>query len=810
VRLWVFYGLTLLVCSCASGQEILGLKKEAAAEKIRSGDTSFILEAELPAALPDAISALRPLARIHPHAPFYAGLLVRQNLSRHLPGKTEEGRALPEKAEISRRASLLLTLALESSSLVIQNEAALLLIPRALEDERLAAEALSRLNKAKTGGAALTLKAACFYRLGRFADLAALPLGQGSLRTELSGPEHSSRTSSWDKIIPLLGRLRANQSGQKAVKAVGPKEGQTLEPADHQHIKAFFWDAPASTVIEGTAKAGAEAGTDSAWAWALAETGRLAPDFWSPGEKNILEARAAVAGFDYRRAAPAFRAAIEKDRSFFLAHPALISDAGRAFQYSPGARDEGAALFAGWLPGEVRPGKTPGSPITTLARFRILFFAGRIERQKESWAKSSEYFREALESAPDSEQADACLWYILMNALQFRPENAAKTALEIIPKMYSPPYFNDVMDRLSRQLVGARQWKTMLEIFDALDPAHGASKAQYAWILGRVVEEGLLLTERKAEEFFKTAFEEKKAPIYYRVMSASRLGAAVVPDNQPAGGETSLTGPGGRDITGKAAPVEPDKTKIGEKAEFLLAFFDFNAGCLAPAYIKTMEAGLSIPELRPIARILAEKGFWDESLNMVSRYMDRSDYKTDREDLFLFYPRHFKELIEKNAREASLSPEILFGLIRTESYFMPRSVSRSGAEGLTQLMRSTALEMAGRIARSGGEDFGNEEDLDLLDPELNLRLGAYYLRYLIDRMSSPMTALLAYNGGMMRVRRWQQNAAQGGALPEDLFLETVEFPETREYGRRVLGASAVYAYLYYGMSMEAVIADIYR
>jgi soluble lytic murein transglycosylase len=75
-----------------------------------------------------------------------------------------------------------------------------------------------------------------------------------------------------------------------------------------------------------------------------------------------------------------------------------------------------------------------------------------------------------------------------------------------------------------------------------------------------------------------------------------------------------------------------------------------------------------------------------------------------------------------------------------------------------------------------------------------------------------MLALLAYNGGMGRVRRWLAADRQqaGGGLPYDLFLESVEFSETREYGRQVLAAASVYSYLYYGMSIEETAASIYR
>jgi soluble lytic murein transglycosylase len=125
-------------------------------------------------------------------------------------------------------------------------------------------------------------------------------------------------------------------------------------------------------------------------------------------------------------------------------------------------------------------------------------------------------------------------------------------------------------------------------------------------------------------------------------------------------------------------------------------------------------------------------------------------------------------------------------------------------------MAPTAEDMAGRIARRGGPDYRNPE-MNLKDPELNVHIGSFYLRYLIEQMGSPMLALLAYNGGMGRVRRWlATDRQQAGGLPQDLFLETIEFNETREYGRQVLSAASVYGYLYYGISMEESATNIYR
>jgi soluble lytic murein transglycosylase len=124
-------------------------------------------------------------------------------------------------------------------------------------------------------------------------------------------------------------------------------------------------------------------------------------------------------------------------------------------------------------------------------------------------------------------------------------------------------------------------------------------------------------------------------------------------------------------------------------------------------------------------------------------------------------------------------------------------------------MPATAVDMANRIRRQGGPDYSG--DIDLRDPGINIHIGAYYLSYLQNLLGHPLLSILAYNGGMNRVRRWHSTAmAASPSLPGDLFLETIEYPETREYGRRVLSAAAVYGYLYYDMNLETLLADISR
>jgi soluble lytic murein transglycosylase len=89
---------------------------------------------------------------------------------------------------------------------------------------------------------------------------------------------------------------------------------------------------------------------------------------------------------------------------------------------------------------------------------------------------------------------------------------------------------------------------------------------------------------------------------------------------------------------------------------------------------------------------------------------------------------------------------------------------------------------------------------DLADPEANLRLGARYLRQLLDTFSGDTAAALAaYNAGPGRVRAWKKASH---LAPEDEFLESIPFWETRAYVKRVLFFQNVYSSLY-GLPLDA-------
>jgi soluble lytic murein transglycosylase len=142
------------------------------------------------------------------------------------------------------------------------------------------------------------------------------------------------------------------------------------------------------------------------------------------------------------------------------------------------------------------------------------------------------------------------------------------------------------------------------------------------------------------------------------------------------------------------------------------------------------------------------------------------------------YPLRYETIVRAHARSYDLPPALLAAVIYTESKFDADARSDAGAVGLMQLLPDTARGIA---VRTGGDGF---VESDLLDPELNVRYGSWYLRHLLDRYHDVPTALAAYHAGEGNVDEWLRD---GGG---------VRFPETRHYVQKVLDARGVYADVY--------------
>ncbi|HEY8393925.1 MAG TPA: lytic transglycosylase domain-containing protein [Thermaerobacter sp.] len=155
--------------------------------------------------------------------------------------------------------------------------------------------------------------------------------------------------------------------------------------------------------------------------------------------------------------------------------------------------------------------------------------------------------------------------------------------------------------------------------------------------------------------------------------------------------------------------------------------------------------------------------------------------------LYVAYPLPMRELIEREAAACGLDPLLIAAVARRESGFRPGAVSERGARGLMQVMPETGAWIAREI---GLRDYSSEQ---LFDPAVNVRLGCWYLNYLLRRFDGDVVAALAaYNSGEGTVGEWirhgQWHPGQGaGAIP---------YGETRHFVRNVLRDYRLYRLLY--------------
>jgi soluble lytic murein transglycosylase len=650
------------------------------------------------------------------------------------------------------RAVRLFEAGLASSSEQTSVESGRKLLALTLENETVAEYVLQRMEAAafmyQDFSVVSTLKAAALYKRGLFIDA-----------RKAANDKSGGVFEKWNNALFLLSSMRSGG-------------------AISEELMDFFFDGP----IEETQK----------WAYEEIKSTEFFSSAFFETESAALRGHYATSVLDYREGLRSFRSILGKEKALFYKYPYLMADLGRCFQYTDA--DEGANLFSKW-------DAQADNGTDSLVRFYILLFAGRMERWEKNYVSAATLFEKAIPFAPDREQKDACIWYLLDVIQKNDPESVVPFIARYAPLWWDAFYFSDVLGTLCQYLTVNHKWARMLELFPTISRyADGASLAKYAYIIGRIAAEGFVPDaeiqaftgiDGSSKSFFRIAFAQKNASFYYQAMSAWRIGESV-----------------------KVSEEEKDDT---ETSSFIRGFFEYGAERFVAAYIEgylnKKKAELwsedterfAIGELRDAAKLLYRGEYWHNAIQFLIPVWEKEGLNYS--DMEAYYPRPFKDMIEKYAELTKVNPATLFGLIRTESTFRSEVVSSAGAVGLSQLMPKTAEETALRIKRQGGPDY-IADGLKLTDPETNVHIGSFYLAYLLKSMDdSLMFNLLAYNGGPNRVKRWR---AENTTLPDDLFLETVPITETREYGKRVAASAAAYGYLYYGLKMEATLADIFK
>ena len=144
------------------------------------------------------------------------------------------------------------------------------------------------------------------------------------------------------------------------------------------------------------------------------------------------------------------------------------------------------------------------------------------------------------------------------------------------------------------------------------------------------------------------------------------------------------------------------------------------------------------------------------------------------------YPQKYAEIVSKYANEYNVPEDVVYATIKVESSFDPEAISHAGARGLMQMLPSTFEWL------TGDEHLGEHLTPNLLfEPEVNIRYGVYYLKYLYTKFDHKWdVACAAYNGGEGNVTEWLADERYSDG-EGNLTSYPKNFKETKNYVKKI-------------------------
>ena len=171
-------------------------------------------------------------------------------------------------------------------------------------------------------------------------------------------------------------------------------------------------------------------------------------------------------------------------------------------------------------------------------------------------------------------------------------------------------------------------------------------------------------------------------------------------------------------------------------------------------------------------------------------WLDRAIYAIDNTDnvnsVAISHPMPHQDAVVRYSQSAGIDPAWAYGIMRQESRFVASARSNVGASGLMQVMPDTAKYIARNLGETYSASRANSGDT-------NIRYGTWYMGDIFGKLNSqPVLATAGYNAGPNNAKRWQPTY---GSLAADQYVESIAFPETRNYVKHVMENATIYSSL---------------
>lgn len=347
--------------------------------------------------------------------------------------------------------------------------------------------------------------------------------------------------------------------------------------------------------------------------------------------------------------------------------------------------------------------------------------------------------------------------YVLRSVGIVAAQNHLPLALQWLSALPADVNDDAVQQWRLRAAIRSGAWQSAADFLSFL-PDLKQNDGQWRYWKARVMEQ--VGQKKEARALYAQLSRERS---YYGFMAADRLGLAYA-------------------FQHASVPVkDEEKAAMAQRPGMVMARELFMLGEIGDARRQWnwMMRKLNNRELQ-IAAVLANEWGWHDRAILAVNKSDHLD------DLELRFPLLYRAMVEASARAHSIDPSWMYGVIRQESVFIPDARSPAGALGLMQVMPATG-RFTSRLLKLNVRD-----NRALLKPENNLRVGAGYLKIVLDQHRGHQTlATAAYNAGPNRVKRWMPEAS---TMAADVWVETIPYSETRNYVKNVMGFTTVYAH----------------
>ena len=171
--------------------------------------------------------------------------------------------------------------------------------------------------------------------------------------------------------------------------------------------------------------------------------------------------------------------------------------------------------------------------------------------------------------------------------------------------------------------------------------------------------------------------------------------------------------------------------------------------------------------------------------NQLSADLTYSPHYGKKEDWRMLYPTPYLEDVLKLAGEFNVPVQLIYSIMRAETYYRESLSSNVGALGLMQIMPQTFEKIS---------KFGGIKIKDPMNPYDSMKASVWYLSKLMKRFDNNLiAATAAYNAGPHNVSDW---ISRYGGKEAYLFVELIPYKETRDYVKKVMRFYMIYSYIY--------------